>query len=484
VDKCSAPQLKKNLRGKHRYNKKQKPSFCRCNFSIVILSLILSGLLLRGTYLFVDPLNMFHMVPSSLKSLFLNCGTSCWLSSAIITIECFVRSTQLALKLRVSVKDERRLRCASVSGTAALMVYGVTNLVVRYMDGFDQVYGFMNDYRVMIDGLCCLALMILAMYHGHQAVLHLGDNQRLFKSSPRNTQTPSTQHKRTTSTPARRTRRQQIVSTWIVHLRCLLLFILLLFLTIISYSLLKNGSSSALSYYLHNLLLRATEMCSLFSIIRIAEGSELSKWFSFLGWVRLCHQVEGAAIQVKKVVSIGGGRAVGGGGGGGGGRGRGGRGANGREAAQNDGSGGSGGGSKTEEKEGTAGARDTHGTSTRSSSVDRMSSKFSNIFVRQTSLPQDAEEEKRNGESELSGEEKERDVIWTTPVLKEEQRNGNEEWIEYVDEASGESYYHSTSGGGRSTWTNPKKNVELTQRKDQQPSVGLYVDDSTKNPMR
>ena len=210
VDKCSAPQLKKNLRGKHRYNKKQNSSFCRCNFSIVILSLILSGLLLRGTYLFVDPLNMFHMVPSSLKSLFLNCGTSCWLSSAIITIECFVRSTQLALKLRVSVKDERRLRCASVSGTAALMVYGVTNLVVRYMDGFDQVYGFMNDYRVMIDGLCCLVLMILAMYHGHQAVRHLGDNQRLFKSSPRNTQTPSTQHKRTTSTPARRTRRNRL----------------------------------------------------------------------------------------------------------------------------------------------------------------------------------------------------------------------------------------------------------------------------------
>ena len=107
----------------------------------------------------------------------------------------------------------------------------------------------MNAYRVVIDGTTCLVLMLFAMVWGHQAVKLLGHNQQLFRSQTK----VALSSKR--NSLIRRTRRQQIVNTWIIHLRCVAIFVFLMFVTIILYSLVGLGDISSLSYYSLNICL-------------------------------------------------------------------------------------------------------------------------------------------------------------------------------------------------------------------------------------
>ena len=135
MDKCTAPMPRSKL---SRYNKKnpRRPPLCRCNNAISIISLILGGLCFRGISLFVDPLNMFHIIPSSIVDLTQQTGTSCWLMSALFTIECFVYSTQLALKLRGALKGFWKLRLAVVGGAVLLGLWGLTDLIFRFVEEF------------------------------------------------------------------------------------------------------------------------------------------------------------------------------------------------------------------------------------------------------------------------------------------------------------------------------------------------------------
>mgnify|MGYP006083864915 FL=1 len=257
-DKCSAQRHRSSNRSKNKYNKRQtKPATwsCHCNVTILIMSLVAIGLLLRGVTFFVDPMNIFHMLPQTLSDLSLSVGTSCWLAAALFTVQCFVQSTRVALRLRGAMKGAWKLKYATIAGAALLAIWGVlTDLIFRFVAHFSDAFLFMSSFRVLVEGVICLVLMALALYWGHRAVALLGHNQRLFR--PNSTIDNSTSS--TSRTPKvktnlfrniaqrviqkkQRTRRQQIVNTWIIHLRLMAVFVFLLFLTIIVYSLMGVG---------------------------------------------------------------------------------------------------------------------------------------------------------------------------------------------------------------------------------------------------
>jgi hypothetical protein len=292
TDKCTAPRpLPKSSRSRYnkRKNTRKKTCFflCQCNGAILIISLILVGILLRGISLFVDPLNMFHRLPGNIFDLLQQIGTSCWLMSGLFTVQCFVQSTQVALKLRGAMKGAWKLKYATFGGAIALTMWGLTDVVFRFIPEFSDVFAFMNAYRVLIDGTTCLVLMILAMIWGHRAVKLLSHNQRFFQSKAsiiaesggnksgcwrgnvdgnnrsngsngsggggQTTFQETTKIRKYASswkrkvkiTRSRRTRRQQVVNTWIVHLKGVAIFVFLLFVTIILYSLVGLGSVDA-----------------------------------------------------------------------------------------------------------------------------------------------------------------------------------------------------------------------------------------------
>ena len=195
-----------------------------------------------------------------------------------------------------------------------LFLYGTTSLVLRFVtrgtELGDRLVKFSNHFRVMIDGTVCLLMMFVAVWYGNQAVKLLGKNQRLFRPVTVRLSTDITQQqqqkqkqkqRKTARTEKKcRTRRQQIVSAWIIHIRQVVISILLLFLTVFSYSLLENGNKGALSYYIHNLLMTGFELCSIYNMLKIAEGSEISRWFSWAGWVRIFTGVEAGVENMKK----------------------------------------------------------------------------------------------------------------------------------------------------------------------------------------
>lgn len=272
----------------------------------------------------------------------------------------------------------------------------------------------------------------------------------------------------------RRTRRQQIVNTWIVHLRLVAVFVFLLFLTIILYSLLGMGDIDSRAYYIFSIFLRLWECLALHSMLRIAEGSELSKWFSLQGWIRLCHKAEDKVIKLKSTSLT----------------------KNSGKKKNN---------KQEKEKKGTQdgvtggmvdGGADDTSRRTGSSNKDEASGKFSNIFVRQSSsssnmsssdrtTPYSSETttatldavdaavaiemsststagqgvdnhyvnpmtQRREGSEEARKEERKDEIE------RKEGKEGEYEgvWSSHIDDASGEMYYHR-SLDGRTTWTSP-----------------------------
>jgi hypothetical protein len=208
-------------------------------------------------------------------------------------------------------------------------------------------------------------------------------------------------------------------------------------------------------------------------MLRIAEGSELSKWFSFVGWIRLCHQAEKKVIRLKSRI-------------------------------RKPGKGGSSSGEKLSTNN-TKSPNKSHNREGSSDSVRTDSSKFSNIFVRQSSQSSetnvergrldrgvglksdidDVELDSSTNTAEVGiatgktvgGSVFETGVDQMTNPLRKSKKNikdnndvegmeqekrdsfylDGEKWTSYIDTVSREVYYHRELDG-RTTWTNPKLN--------------------------
>ena len=449
--KCTQPMLA--TKRSNRFNKrKPKQSKLRCNEAIVLISLILTGFIFRSTMHFVDCIEMFHILPHTVINLCSNMGTSCWLSSGLLTIHIFVRSTNAALRLRGGNKGMARLRWITGTGVAILFLYGTTSLVLRFVtrgtELGDRLVKFSNHFRVMIDGTVCLLMMFVAVWYGNQAVKLLGKNQRLFRPVTVRLSTDITQQqqqkqkqkqRKTARTEKKcRTRRQQIVSAWIIHIRQVVISILLLFLTVFSYSLLENGNKGALSYYIHNLLMTGFELCSIYNMLKIAEGSEISRWFSWAGWVRIFTGVEAGVENMKKKTM----RMK-------------------SDTNSNNSNEKSSNSRSAANKNDNANNKENEELKQQRIAFKRQSSKFDDIFVRSTSMVADDKRVSTMGTLvEMKGEEQDSKTSECSSkewqgINRIEDEADDGEWITYKDEESGEEYYYR-SFDGRVTWTNPK----------------------------
>lgn len=252
-----------------------------------IVLMMLTGLLLRTIYLFFDPFQIFHWVPQTVLQTTRHVSTSLFFTAGLLLTKCFVTSVQFALHFRKNIRGARCLDWGVYIGCVILILYSLTSVVMN-SPGLETPARYWDSYETMADACISVVLCGLFVYWGSKAVHLLSETLPEEKNSgeknsggtgasgSKSNWAKLRQGAKMISSKSRINQRRGLVQNWIRHIFRAAMFIFLNFLIIAFYSVGKQGNDPV-SLFILNILIRMSVVFAVYSMFRIAEGSEVSK---------------------------------------------------------------------------------------------------------------------------------------------------------------------------------------------------------------
>ena len=262
---------------------------------MTIITMLLTGLLLRTIYLFFDPFQVFHWVPPTVLQTTLHLSTSMFFTAGLLLTKCFVTSVKFALHFRKNISGTRCLYWGVYSGCVVLILYSLTSVAMN-SPGMENPAQYWDSYETMADACISMLLCGLFVYWGGKAVHLLSETLTHEKKSggvesgggsagaagggekrtPTSNWAKIRQRAKMVSSNAQASQRRGLVQNWIRHIFRAAIFIFLNFLIVAFYSVGKQGNDP-ISLFILNMFIRTSVVFAVYSMFRIAEGSEVSK---------------------------------------------------------------------------------------------------------------------------------------------------------------------------------------------------------------